>query len=120
MNTLSMIPLASGDIGPFQTTLLGMGTVFVVLVILSLAIKIMTMVFTPKSEKKPEPKVVQQPAPVAEPVKEESSDDAIIAVITAAVVAASGGQKIVIQNIRRNGKALSTWSKMGVEETMSR
>lgn len=84
-----------------QVTLLGMGTVFSVLVLLWGLVEVLHMLLGYKTEKKVSaPKKVEAPAPVvesvatqvtAESVPAPSTDDlAIIAVITAAVAAASG------------------------------
>lgn len=124
MNTISMIPFASSDVGAFETTLLGMGTVFVVLVILMFSIKLLTAFFgrekTEKAKQESSPSAATPAAPQSEPAKVEQNDDEIVAVITAAIQAANGGNKLVIRSIRQKGTALNVWSKMGVEETMLR
>ncbi|WP_343209137.1 OadG family protein [Anaerolentibacter hominis] len=96
-------------------TLLGMGTVFVVLIFISLIIYCLG--FIPKMMNK---KNVAEVAPVietptlpepAEAVEEELSDDLeLVAVITAAVAAAAGTnpEGLVVRSIRRSK---SNWKK---------
>lgn len=84
-----------------QVTLLGMGTVFAVLVLLWVLVEVLHMLLGHKTEKKPvvvnkveapAPAPVTPSVPVENVVTEPSAEDnlAIIAVITAAVAAASG------------------------------
>ncbi len=93
-------------------TILGMGTVFVVLILISLIIY--CFVFIPKIQaaftKKPEEKpAAPAPAPVAVPVveEEELTDDLeLVAVIAAAVAASEGAAStdgFVVRSIRRAG-----------------
>lgn len=78
-------------------TILGMGTVFVVLIFISFIISLFR--FIPELEKKFKNKKTAEPAkapapapvPVAKPAAEESTDDAeLVAVISAAIAAAEG------------------------------
>ena len=77
-----------------QTTLLGMGVVFSVLIILLLVLTAFKFIFykQPNTEKKPEPVKAEVPAPVAAPApapaEPAAADDAeLVAVITAAIAA---------------------------------
>ena len=73
-----------------QTTLLGMGVVFSVLIILLLVLTAFKFIFykQPKTEKKPAPAKVEAPAPAPAPAAPAAADDAeLVAVITAAIAA---------------------------------
>ena len=79
-----------------QTTLLGMGVVFSVLIILWAVLAVFKVIFykQPKTEKKPAPAKVEAPAPapVAAPAPApaapaEADDAELVAVITAAIAA---------------------------------
>ena len=99
-------------------TLLGMGTVFVVLILISLIISLFG--FIPKTQaklsKKEKVNVVKPAAPVPAPVvvEEELSDDLeLVAVIAAAVAASEGASStdgFVVRSIRRAG---SKWQQAG-------
>lgn len=109
--------LSSGAINPTYTTgekmtkavmntLLGMGTVFVVLIFISFVISLLQ--YVNKIGKKPEP-VKEEPkaAPVVEAVQEEPEDDLeLIAVITAAIAASEGTSTdgLVVRSIRKVGR----------------
>ncbi len=96
-------------------TLMGMGTVFVVLIFISLVISLFKYIpdlekRLKEGKKKEEPKT--QPVEVAEPVVEEEEeelvgDDALVAVIMAAILASQEGagttsaDKLVVRSIRR-------------------
>lgn len=98
-------------------TLLGMGTVFVVLIVISLIIslfKFIPVIQEKLSKKKAGPVAAApvQAEPVVEEVEEETDDLEIVAVITAAVAAAMGTGStdgFVVRSIRRtNG---NHWKK---------
>lgn len=89
-------------------TLLGMGTVFVVLILISLIIS--CFAFIPKiqaafSKKKEEPKPVVAEKPVASVVEEDLTDDLeLVAVIAAAIAACEGAAStdgFVVRSIRK-------------------
>jgi sodium pump decarboxylase gamma subunit len=91
-------------------TLLGMGTVFVILILISLIIslfKFIPMIQEKFSKKKPEPAAAPAPAaPVVEEVEEETDDLELVAVITAAVAVAMGTTStdgFVVRSIKRTG-----------------
>lgn len=87
-------------------TLLGMGTVFGVLIFLAFLISLMKYIpalldgFTSKSE---QPVAVEKPVVVEAPIVEESDDLELIAVITAAIAAQEGTSTdgFVVRSIRR-------------------
>lgn len=88
-------------------TLLGMGTVFVILILISLIISAFGLI--PKLFKKKEPEKVQQPDKVVAQIveKEELSDDLeLVAVISAAIAAYEGAASgstdgFVVRSIRK-------------------
>ncbi|MDO4976443.1 MAG: OadG family protein [Eubacteriales bacterium] len=98
-----------------QNTLVGMGTVFVVLIFISLIISLFQ--YIPKIEaalkggnKKASPVAAPQVETVAAPVEEEEEelvgDDALVAVITAALMAYQGGtstskDQLIVRSIKR-------------------
>lgn len=100
-----------------RNTLIGMGTVFVVLIFISFIIslfKFLPALFAPKPklmETKEEPvKKAPVPAPVAVAAQNENlvNDEELVAVITAAIYAASAGganavskDKLVVRSIKR-------------------
>lgn len=99
-------------------TILGMGSVFVVLILISLIISCFNFIpkiqglFGKKAAPAPAPKKEVAPAPVAAPVVEEQVDDLeVIAVITAAVAAAMGTSTdgFVVRSIRRSNS--NKWRK---------
>ena len=87
-------------------TLLGMGTVFGVLIFLAFIISLMKYIpalldgFTSKSE---QPVAAEKPVVVETPIVEESDDLELIAVITAAIAAQEGTSTdgFVVRSIRR-------------------
>ena len=95
-------------------TILGMGTVFVVLIIISLFRFIPELEKKFKNKKTAEPAKAPAPAPVpvAEPAAEEASDDAeLVAVISAAIAAAEGtsADGFVVRSIKR--RKSNKWNK---------
>lgn len=103
-----------------QTTVLGMVTIFVALVILMLAIAVMKNVFY-KTEEKPEVKKAEPEEAVQSPVIEtEAQDDEeeLIAVFAAAIAASlnTSTYNLRIKSYRRiEGKA-PAWNKAAVRE----
>ena len=105
-----------------SVALVGIGTVFVGLIILIALIKLMEIVMASTTGKKkaaaPAPAAH---APVAEEPVEETDDDELIAVIAAAVAAAmeqSGEENttgFVVRSIRRINNA-PAWNRAGREE----
>ena len=99
----------------FANTLMGMGTVFVMLIFISLLISL--FVYIPKLEekiknigKKPEPVKTEEPAAVVEEPQTQADslqeDKQLVAVITAAIMASYGSNavsadKLVVRSIHR-------------------
>lgn len=93
-------------------TLIGMGTVFIVLIFMSFVISAFGLIpkLFAKKEQAEAPKEVKIPTPAAVPVEieEDVSDDLeLVAVITAAIAAAEGTSTdgVVIRSIKRAGNA---------------
>ena len=94
----------------FLNTVIGMGTVFAVLILISLIISCFTLIS--KLESKPKK---EEPAPAESPVvqqiaaKEELSDDTeLVAVIAAAIAAYEGAAStdgFVVRSIRKSNKS---------------
>ncbi|MDD6362607.1 MAG: OadG family protein [Lachnospiraceae bacterium] len=90
-------------------TVLGMGTTFVVLILLAFLISLFRFIpkiqaAMSKKEETPVPAPAAAPAP-AEDAAEETEDDALIAVIAAAVAASEGAQTtdgFVVRSIRKS------------------
>ena len=105
-----------------SVALVGIGTVFVGLIILIALIKLMEKVMNAATGKqKAAAPAPAAPAPVAEEPVEETDDDELIAVIAAAVAAAmeqSGEENttgFVVRSIRRINNA-PAWNRAGREE----
>ncbi|MCH5288060.1 MAG: OadG family protein [Christensenellaceae bacterium] len=104
-----------------QVTLIGIGIVFLGLVVLIGLIKVISLAMAAlDGRKKPQP-VPQpvKPAPVPVPVVEEApaaDDGALIAVITAAIAAMlDDSSAFVVRKVRRVSNT-PAWSKAGREE----
>ena len=95
-----------------MNTLIGMGTVFVVLILISLIISCFTFISKfEKRQKKQEAPAPAAAAPVVEQIaaKEEPTDDTeLVAVIAAAIAAYEGGAStdgFVVRSIRKSNKS---------------
>lgn len=93
-----------------MNTLIGMGTVFVVLVLISLIISCFTLISKlEKKQKKEEPVPAQSPVVQQIAAKEELSDDTeLVAVIAAAIAAYEGAAStdgFVVRSIRKSNKS---------------
>ena len=99
-----------------SVALVGIGTVFVGLIILIALIKLMEIVMASATGKKKAAAPAPAPAPVqaAAPVE----DDAEIAAVIAAVVAmmSERGNGLKIRSIRRVGKNNTGWNESGRQE----
>ncbi len=88
-----------------SNTILGMGTVFVVLIIIIVVIILMSKAVRAMEGKEKEVEAPKAPAPVAAaPVIEEADDLELVAVITAAVAASMGSEStdgFVVRSIKR-------------------
>lgn len=108
--------MAENLITALLNTVLGMGTVFVILIFISFLISLFKYIpileeklkRSKKQDQKPEPApAVRVPVPAPEPVKKLTNDSELVAVITAAVVAASGvesADKLIVRSIKRVNK----------------
>ena len=91
-------------------TLIGMGTVFCVLIFISLIIYCFKFInaWDAKRQAKPEPAPAPVPAPVSAPAEENlAEDEELVAVITAAIAASTGtpADGLVVRSIRRVPRA---------------
>ena len=103
-----------------QVTGIGIGIVFLGLVVLIGLIKLISIATENIGRKKQAPAPTPKPAPVPEPVVEEApaagDDGALIAVITAAIAAMlDDGSAFVVRKVRRVSNT-PAWSKAGREE----
>jgi len=107
--------LATGTIGAgkaLMNTLMGMGTVFLVLIFISFIISLFKYI-NQADTKKPAEVVVTPAPPVVEAVEEEAEelvdDTELVAVITAAIAAYAGtsAEGFQVRSIKRAAK--STW-----------
>ena len=106
-----------------MNTLIGMGTVFVVLILISLIISCFTFISKfEKRQKKQEAPAPAAAAPVVEQIaaKEELSDDTeLVAVIAAAIAAYEGAAStdgFVVRSIRKSNK--SKWQNASVYDVV--
>ncbi len=109
----------------FIVTLMGMGIVFLVLILLQYILKAMEVVFHK------EKKVTAEVAPVLEVKAVEAAvpqisasvaedDDQLVAVITAAVISCLGGNSnIIVRNIRRVDDMTPAWGRVSRTEQMA-
>lgn len=93
-----------------MNTLIGMGTVFVILILISLIISCFTFISKfEKKQKKEEPAPAQAPVVQQIVAKEELSDDTeLVAVIAAAIAAYEGAAStdgFVVRSIRKSNKS---------------
>ena len=110
-----------------QTTIIGLSTVFSVLIILMIVITIMKAVFykKPKTAAAPEPVKAEPEAPAAKtvkPVKSDEIDDSeLVAVITAAVAASlnTSTYNLRIKSLRRIDNNQPAWNRAGIRETIN-
>ncbi len=106
-----------------QTTVLGMLTVFAVLVILMIAIAIMKKVFYKPVVTKPVTE--QQTAPASAVVETAETDDEdeeeLIAVLTAAIAASlnTSTYNLKIKSFRRTDKRTPAWNAAGVKDVIN-
>ena len=106
-------------------TLLGIGIVFLVLILLQNILKLMETVFYKEKKaglgavKVSEAKPVEADVPQVN-AAEEASDDQLVAVLTAAVISCLGGNSsIVVKNIRRVDDLTPAWGKVSRAEQMA-
>lgn len=104
------------------TTLLGLGTTFVILCLIWLILSIMGRIMTGSNKAKAAKAAAAAtvpaaaPAVAAAPAENLASDAQLVAVITAAIAAyegAQGASNLVVRNITRVTGAGSAWSHAG-------
>lgn len=108
------------------TMLIGMGTVFLGLVILIGAIKILSSLMGEKKKKQaaepaPAPAPAPVPAPVAAAPVAQEDEDELIAVLSAAVAMMTEGTggKYRITSFRRVGSNAPAWNRAGRQSMIS-
>jgi sodium pump decarboxylase gamma subunit len=103
------------------TTLLGMGTVFVVLIVLILVVSALKAGFNKKPEPVTPPQIRQITAP--ESLDNSPTDDLqLVAVITAALAAYLGSEQasgLKVNSIRRITSLESGWASSARQETIA-
>ncbi len=117
--------LADAIITGLQTTVVGLCTVFAVLIILMLVLKVFDVIFykplkpAQKEEVKTEKVVPVVKAPVAQSAESED-DEELIAVLTAAIAASlnTTTYNLKIKSYRRISNNTPAWNKAGIKETI--
>jgi len=104
-----------------KVAFLGMGTVFVALLILMFLIQVQSSFLAPKTKKKEETKIAdnsnkEQPLAV-EIVKNDDADE--IGAVIAAAIAACGHQVVIKTITRISGTNGSAWAQRGRTEAMN-
>ena len=110
-----------------QTAVIGLATVFSVLIILMIVITIMKMMFYKDPAKSavketPAPAAPVEPAKPVEQVKaDEMDDEELVAVITAAIAASlnTSTYNLRIKSLRRIDNNQPAWNKAGIRETIN-
>ena len=114
-----------------QTAIIGLSTVFSVLIILMIVITIMKMVFYKDPKKQttqPEKAVESAASAVAEAVSElpaveeaPEDDEELVAVITAAIAASlnTSTYNLRIKSLRRIDNKQPAWNRAGIRETIN-
>ncbi|MCD8391595.1 MAG: OadG family protein [Firmicutes bacterium] len=107
-----------------QTAVIGLGTVFAVLIILMVILYIMRVIFYKDPNKnKTVPAAPAEPAEPVAPVNAEDDMDEseLIAVLTAAVAASlnTSTYNLQIKSYRRIDGTKSPWQKAGIRETIN-
>lgn len=100
--------------------LVGLGIVFIALVVIILILMLQAMIFKKVGSGKKAEKKAAAPAPAPAPVQAAApvEDDAEIAAVIAAVVAmmSESGNGLKIRSIRRVGKNNTGWNESGRQE----
>ena len=100
---------------------MGMGVVFAVLIILSLALDALRMVSGENKKKdSPNEEVVKGNIVEATPVAQENDDDELIAVIAAAIAAISGSsiEDFKVKSINPVPQKYNVWASVGRQQQM--
>ncbi|GAB6087612.1 OadG family protein [Alkaliphilus crotonatoxidans] len=104
-----------------QVTVLGVGIVFVALLLLYLVIQLMSNILAPRKAL-PQTKKPPVSPEVTEAAQEEpaTDDGELVAVITAAVAASlhTSTHNIVVKNIVRRGHPTSPWANNGLHNLL--
>ena len=105
------LPLGEKLAGAGVTTLMGMGTTFVVLLLLWACIVVMSKAVARFSRPAADP----APAPAAKPDAPAAEDGALLAAVAMAAIAASEGadRPLVVRRIRRIAGPDNAWSGAG-------
>ncbi len=106
-----------------QTAVVGLGTVFAVLIILMIVLYVMKAIFYKEEQKKAPAAIQQEPEnEINESVTEDNGIDEgeLIAVLTAAVAASlnTSTYNLEIKSYRRIGNGRPAWNRAGVRETI--
>ncbi len=111
-----------------QTAIIGLSTVFAVLIILMIVISIMKAVFYKEPKKQLDKAVDSAGKELAKAVEElpvtdkaPQDDEELVAVIMAAIAASlsTSTYHLKIKSLRRVDHAQSEWNKAGLHETIS-
>ncbi len=102
---------------------LGLATVFAVLIIIMLAIVIMSKIFAPKNAKPKKdtaPSITNTPAPKAVEITQNEDDTELIAVIAAAIAASlnTSVNNLKIKSYKRLGTSNSAWANASRRENI--
>ena len=114
MSLVAVYTMAENMERAAMNTLMGMGTVFIVLIFISFLISCFKFinVFEKKVKSSPAPAAAPAPAPAAPAAEEDLTDDLeLVAVITAAIAASEGTSTdgLVVRSIKRAGT--SKWKR---------
>ena len=111
-----------------RTAVIGLTTVFAVLIILMIVITIMKMMFykDPSKSAAVQTPAAPAPAPVvpeapAAPKADEMDDEELVAVITAAIAASlnTSTYNLRIKSLRRIDNKQPAWNRAGIRETIN-
>ncbi len=126
MNNMILNSLMTNLSNGVVTFVLGMGIVFIVLILLIYIIKAITAIVRGKPQQEVSAPAVQPADPVPEivsapPVEQQEDEEEIVAVIAAAVaaIAAAEGTRLNIRSFRRVGAQAPAWSRAGREDIMA-
>lgn len=100
-----------------STTIVGLSTVFLVLIVLMLVVMAMKYIFAEKHKKAKKNEMTVEPVITAEP---EKNEEELIAVLTAAVAASlnTSTYNLKIKSYRRIASNNNAWQKAGLNESI--
>ena len=126
MNIMILNSLLTNLSSGVATFVLGLGIVFLILVLLIFIIMGMTAMMKEKHSTEKAASSAKPVDPVPElvsavPVEQQDDEEEIIAVIAAAVaaIAASEGTRLSVRSYRRVGAQAPAWSRAGREDIMA-